>query len=347
MDPDLDRPVLRSVRAALGHAAIVVAGLLAIVGSGGGGGFPDLSCLGESTGCPGDHGSYTPPPVPQAFIWPGRVTVQVGAPVVFSVQTNIDPASYRWCRQASADAPCTDIAGATGATYTLAHANLGDDGVRWRATVSGSIGIASASVDLAVSSMPGVTVRDGDFDLADWAVDTVATPSDNGPTVTLLRELSGGHPGASLTATYRFPVKPSALRGFYGARSALYDPAAQGAIYRLDFAMDCRRGTGSDLLAYVAPMIEQAGRRYVATQAAVYCGSTDWTTWAFASLEAADFRRLDGPDCGAGESCPDVSALGAPIRLGFSAGAALDSGLVPPVQTSHGIDNWAVTVWRR
>ena len=61
-----------------------------------------------------------------------------------------------------------------------------------------------------------------------------------------------------------------------------------------------------------------------------------------------DFEFVDGLACAAGESCPDFSGSGAPIRLGLVGGADdRGGGVVLPVQTAHGFDNWKVTVWRR
>jgi hypothetical protein len=94
-------------------------------------------------------------------------------------------------------------------------------------------------------------------------------------------------------------------------------------------------------------MIEQAGRRFVASASVMYCSATRWTAVRRASVGAADFELVDGPACISGEACPNFSASGAPIRLGLVGGAELSSGLVPPVQTGHGFDNWKVTVWRR
>ena len=58
--------------------------------------------------------------------------------------------------------------------------------------------------------------------------------------------------------------------------------------------------------------------------------------------------RFDGP-AGAGESRPDLSGTGAPIRIGLVTEAALISGLPPGSVAcfAHGSYNWRVSVWRR
>ena len=327
----------------LALAGIAVAGLVTIVGSGGGGNAPECSFFSNSC-----NPSFGPsPPIPYATVGPRLVTVQVGGTVVFTVDSNVDQPTYRWCRLPAGASECTEIAGATGATYALASANLRDDGATFRVTVTGTNGTTWAFSSVAVSSMPGVTFQDGEFLDADWAVTPLVVPSQNGPTASVARAAAGGNPGAFRTAEYQLPVLPSSVRVFYSALSALYDPAERGAIYGIDFAEDCIHGTSSNLLSYTGPMIEQAGRRFVAANWAMYCKATTWTTVRRSSLGAEDFELVDGPACAAGETCPDFSGSGAAIRLGLVGGTELSSGLIPPVQTSHGFDNWKVTVWRR
>jgi hypothetical protein len=327
------------------QATIVLLGLVAIVGSGGGGslGFPDLSCL-NSGSCPGGG---TPLPQAYADLGPGRVTTQVGGTVVFNAKTTVIEPVYRWCRAPAGDNPCAVIVGATDATYTLPAANLGDDGTTFRVTVSGTNGTAWATSRLAVSSMPGVTYQDGEFLDSEWTVTTAALPEGNGATAEVSRAATGGHPGAFRTASYTLPVTPSSVQVVYSGESAVYDPVVQGAIYLIDFSEDCINSGISNLLPYTAPMIEQAGRRFVATQSARYCVATTWTGLGRSSLAAEDFELAGGPACATGEPCPDFSGSAAPIRFGLVSGADLSGGLPPPVQTGHGFDNWKVMVWRR
>ncbi len=327
------------------QAGIVLLGLVGIVGSGGGGslGFPDLSCLNDGS-CPG---GWTPPPQAYADLGPGRVTTQVGGTVVFNVNSTVIEPAYRWCRAPAGDNPCAEIVGATDATYTLAAVNLGDDGATFRVTVSGTNGTAWAASRLAVSSMPGVTYQDGEFLDSEWTATIATVPAENGPTVTISRAETGGHPGAFRTAAYTFPVTSSSVQVFYSGGSAVYDPAVQGAIYQIDFGEDCINSASSNLLSYTVPMIEQAGRRFVAAKSARYCVATTWTTVRRSSFGTEDFELAGGPACSTGESCPDFSGSGAPIHFGLVGGAELSGGLVPPVRTGHGFDNWKVTVWRR
>jgi hypothetical protein len=119
---------------------------------------------------------------------------------------------------------------------------------------------------------------------------------------------------------------------------------AQGAIHVIDYAEDCiaLQNSGSES-TQSSLAIEQAGRHDVSDQSGV-CTQTSWATVADrASQVAANLHQIDGPACGAGESCPDFSASGPPMRFGYFR-------IVIGVQANviaHGIDNGKVTVWRR
>jgi hypothetical protein len=123
-----------------------------------------------------------------------------------------------------------------------------------------------------------------------------------------------------------------------------YDPQAQGAIAVIDYAEDCIVFNAFDITyAESGILVEQGGRRYVADASRTQCTLPRWTGSARPSLRQQGFRQFDGPACAAGESCPDLSAAGSPLRLGYwrTAYASLGGWVI------HGIDNWKVTVWRR
>jgi hypothetical protein len=338
----IDKAPFPRWRRQLVQAVITTLGVAAIVGSGGG---EDANCSFFSDTCEPEFGPI--PPIPSATIGPQRVAVQVGGTLKFRVQSNVVQPVYSWCRLPAGSSACTEIAGEIGEQYTLAGANLADDGTTFRVTVTGSNGSAAASSRVAVSAMPGVVFEDEEFLEANWALSSVVSPLENPPTFSATRMPTGGNPNAFRTSTYNFASTPSSVRVYYGALSAIYDPAVHGAIYVIDFTEDCLRGGDSNLLSYTGPMLEQAGRRFVATKAARYCTASTWTAVGRASIDASDFELVEGPICGVGESCPDFSSNGAPLRLGLMAGAELSDGIVPPVQTSHGFDNWKVTIWRR
>ena len=274
-------------------------------------------------------------------------TVQAGTTVVFTATvTNATNPTYRWCRRQVGDTSCVEIVGATRLTYQLGGATSADDSATFQITVSADNGLAFARVVLLVSAMPPVTHSDGEFLDADWALTAEVDPAQDGPTHTGTRQTTGGNPGAYRLHTFDLPQAPSSVRLYYVALPATYDPAVEGAIRSLDFAEDCLGSAGQP----VQPLIEQGGRRYTANvDVTTLCSSASWETVRRASLEADQFRLVAGPACGADESCPDFSAAGAPLSLGYSAFVSISSA-PPPGTTAHytfGIDNWQATVWKR
>ncbi|MEW5879741.1 MAG: immunoglobulin domain-containing protein [Pseudomonadota bacterium] len=79
----------------------------------------------------------TPPAIPANE--PADVTVTAGQSATFSVSaTGTAPLSYQWQRNGA------DIAGANGASYTLANAQVSDNGARFRVIVSNGAGSATS-----------------------------------------------------------------------------------------------------------------------------------------------------------------------------------------------------------
>lgn len=325
--------------------AIAAAGVLAIVGSGGGG-----WCIPFDAPCNGPYEWYPPtPPLPSVEAQPSLATAPVGGNAVYkAVATNVGTASYQWCRIPPGGGVCADILGANGDAFTASAVNLADDGARFvvKLTSGGLPLAASNAAQLAVSPTPAVVFQDGEFGPSDWSVSAVVSPAQGGPTYDIVRAAVGGNPDAFLSVQYSMPQGSSSVRVAHASLLAVWDPAAQGPIYTIDFAEDCRGGTGA-YQAYTAPMIRQAGRTYIASAHERGCASSTWASAAVRpSLEAEDFIRIDGPACVAGESCPDFSAAGAPIQLGLVSGARVGSGK-PAGTAAHGFDNWRATLWRR
>lgn len=321
-------------------AFIVTAGLVSIVGSGGGG-YTDAICVAYPDACG--------PPPPTVTITPERTTVQVGGNQTFTAQpTGFADPTYQWQRSADGGRTFVDIEGATAASYTLVAANLSDDAtvihVVARARPGGGP-LAEASSRLAVSPLPGIVFQDGEFAGANWQVTAISIPPNNGATHTEDQAADGGNPAAFRRMTHTFPANQQSLGVMNLSASALYEPAVSGAILSIDYSEDCALFSAGNptFQVYAALLIEQAGRRYRPRALASACTSPSWTSFRKdASLAAADFDLLDGPACGAAQACPDFSATGPPIRLGFVRFAAANT-----TPTVHGIDNWKVTVWRR
>jgi len=329
-------PTSGSMRRFLAHAMVAALGVLTIVGSGGGAiGFPDIDWGG---------GGGSIPLLPHVNVLPFRPTVQAGTIVLFETEVlnATPPVSYQWRRNG------VNITGATGPTYTLGGAQLGDDGAQFSVTVIAGNGAATGGVVLRVSPLPGVVFEDANFPVSNWTVIATAQPAENGPTHTESQAADGGNPDPYRSITYQVPPGPSSLRLVHFAVAATYDPATQGAIYTIDLAEDCSRRSFSSGLIFTglshSPMFEQAGRTYTPRDWHGSCTFV-WSGMSVRSLRADEFT-FSGPACGTSEQCPDFSATAAPLRFGFvtNLGLATGSSAGSVVQ---GIDNWKVTVWRR
>jgi len=315
---------------------IAVLGALTIVGSGGGlPGFPEIDWGG---------GGGSVPILPRVVVLPYRPTVAVGTIVTFEadVLNATPPIAYQWRRNG------VTITGATGPTYTLGGAQLGDDAAQFSVTVVAANGAATGGVVLLVSPLPGVVFQDADFPLSNWTVTATAQPAENGPTHIESQAADGGNPDPYRSITYQMTAGPSSLHLVHFAITATYDAATQGAIYTIDLAEDCSRRSFSSGLIFTglthSPMFEQAGRTYTPRNWLGSCASA-WSSTRVWSLRADEFT-LSGPPCGTNEKCPDFSATAPPLRFGFvtNLGLATGSSAGSVVQ---GVDNWKLTVWRR
>lgn len=327
--------------------AIVAAGIVTVVGSGVGD-WGDWGCIPFDAPCPGD-GYPIPPPytLPSVKVLPWRATTTVGGSVVFkAVPSDANAPTYQWCRIPAAGGNCETIPGATGESFVVAGVNLSDDGAQYVVRMTSGITVSAVTAPLAVSPMPGVVFQDGDFLPADWTASAIVSPTQGGPTYNVVRPATGGNPGAFVSVELDMPQGPSSVRVIHASRLAVWDPAAQGAIYTIDFTEDCRAGTTA-YQPHTFAMIQQAGRTYIANSTINHCESSEWESATDrSSLDAASFTRIDGPACGTGESCPDFTASGTPIRLGLASSVRLSSGKFAGT-AAHGFDNWRATLWRR
>lgn len=285
-----------------------------------------------------------------ASLSPLQQTVQVGGTATFKVTAAgvVDPV-YEWRRSSDGGRTFVPIPGADSATYALAGVQLPDDGVLFIVDLyKDGVRVAeTTSVALAVSSMPAVVFEDSEFAAADWTADATPVPLPAGAGQTSEQATSGGNPGAFRRMTYALPSGPSFMRVFNTALAAVYDPATQGPLYLIDVAEACSVAAPSPSIAYVDSnlMVEQAGRRYAA-KGSTRCGPVGWASVRRSALRIEDLVLVDGPACTVGESCPDFSAAGAPLRFGYFRDAAVAYGN-PAGSIVHGIDNWKVTLWRR
>jgi hypothetical protein len=98
----------------------------------------------------GPSGPPPPPAAPAITVQPSNQSVSTGANATFTVAASgTAPLSFQWQRNVS------DIAGATGTSYTLVSAQAEDDGATFRCVVSNSAGSATSnSATLTVTATP-------------------------------------------------------------------------------------------------------------------------------------------------------------------------------------------------
>ncbi|MBZ8142112.1 hypothetical protein CLD22_19670 [Rubrivivax gelatinosus] len=128
-----------------------------------------VSCLAGLTACGGDGGDggedpndVTGPTVsgaPVILSQPASVSVDEGDSASFTVQAGGDaPLAYQWQRGDS------DVAGATGASYSTPALGAADDGALYRVVVSnpaGSVTSAAAAVSVVAAAGAGVLKLSG------------------------------------------------------------------------------------------------------------------------------------------------------------------------------------------
>ena len=236
----------------------------------------------------------------------------------------------------------------------MAAANLADDGAGFQVSIHGSNGDAVAGSTLAVSSMPPLAFTDTEFLDADWRLVALASPPLPGLQFSASHAGSGGNPDAFRLLSLDLPLEVRTVN-LLNTRTAAYDPAAQGAIYLIEFRLDCdivAAAVDASFSNYWLPALEQGGRLYLPDRnGGNSCFAPGWNTKAWLGFGATAFKRVDGPACGAGETCPDFSSQGAPIHLGLAYNVELRSPLpaasaASAPHFSQGLDNWKATVWR-
>ena len=312
----------------LASAVVAVLGIVAMVGSGGG--FPPMDF------------DFDDPWPPSVSVEPAELAVQAGGTAVFSASASgTPPLRYQWRRDG------VDIAGARTPTHTLVGASAGDDGAQFSVVVTNEAGASTASALLRVSPWPPVATEDGDFALADWSVGPVLTePATAGADFSVTREATGGVADAFRKMTISLPAGPAGISVLQMSLPSSYDPAQQGSIYVVDFALACNRlATTTWGETMVRPVLEQGGRWFAPRSAALYCAPA-WMAMHQGGVTVDEFELVAGPACVVGAACPDFSVDAGPVRFGLLAGVNIPAGS-PAGRVELGIDDWRVTVWRR
>jgi hypothetical protein len=320
--------LLRRTWRRLASAVVSAVGIAAIVGSGGG--FPEVEL------------DFDGPWAPSVNVEPAELTVQAGGTASFSASAfGTQPLAYQWRRDG------VDIAGARSSTYTLVGASAGDDEARFSVVVTNQAGTSTASGLLRVSPWPPVVAEDGDFALADWAVGPVlGVPASTGADFVVTREAAGGVAGALRKIAFTLPPGPAGIAVLQLSLPSSYDPAQQGSIYVVDFALACNRlATTTSGETLVRPLLEQGGRWFAPRPATLHCAPA-WMAMQQGGFTADEFELVAGPACLAGAACPDFAVDALPVRFGLLADVNIPVGS-PAGRVDLGIDDWRVTVWRR
>lgn len=314
--------------------AVLLAGLASLVGSGGGvAWFPP---------CEGPYCDDDPPPVVIAWVQPARQIVAAGASAQFTaIVTGLSGSlSYRWRRSIDGGQTFTDVPGGTSATLVLPAVPLADDGLRLAVEVVQAGGpSAVATARLLVNASPGLVHEDTEFADDDWTAEPYAPPGGTPAAHDEAQVATGGNPGAWSRMHVMVPADQGSVAVDHLSAQAVHDPAIDGAIRVIDYVEHCTASVYSE----AALLVEQAGRRYSSVQSAP-CASSAWgEPIRQPALGAEDLTLLGSEPCPAGQSCPDFSAGGAPLRFGYRRLLPAQPGAT----AEQGIDNWRVTVWRR
>lgn len=320
-------------------AAVVLltaVGIVAIVGSGGGVGFPG--------GDPCANNGCNPGPIYFANVTPARSSVQAGTAVVLSATSlGLTSPTYQWRRSVDG-VNFTDIAGQTSASYSFS-ARLADDGTTYGVRIAGLGGLqATAAAYLAVSSSPAVVFSDSEFADSDWAATSSAT-STAASVVSQGQAASGGNPGAWRHTVLSMPSGTSTISVFNVSRLSVFDPALRGALRAIDFTLDCTVQLSTPSTFGTTVLLIQNGRKF-APRSSSSCHTAGWAPLPGAALGSTDFVQVDGPVCGPNEICPDFTASGPQINVGYLV-TTTAQGSAAVTTYDRGIDNWKVSLWPR
>lgn len=125
------------------------------------------ACTALALGLAACSSSSDPPPAatapPSITTQPASATIGQGLATTLSVQAS-DATAYQWQRSADGGASWSDIAGATGASYTTPANQLADDGQQLRVQAANDGGsVASSAATLTVKPWVASTLAEGGF----------------------------------------------------------------------------------------------------------------------------------------------------------------------------------------
>jgi hypothetical protein len=181
-----------------------------------------------------------------------------------------------------------------------------------------------------------IVLEDGEF--VNWSSEYLAS----GPRASaeMIREPSGGNPGACIRATtYMNPYYHVWLCMW--KETAIWDPSVDGEIIHLSLQIDTRGVVTEAGGQNVKLFLFQDERYYGGPDEPHSTGtgsSTSWHTMSMGPIPSDNFcPQLPYQPT----RHPDFTATGGPIRLGFMIG---NSSTGNPRSLSHLYDNWRVTI---
>lgn len=236
---------------------------------------------------------------------------------------------------------------AVGAWGDNGSGQLGDGTAQPRSRPVRALGLGRGEGRDCRQAPSSVVFSDGDFADHEWQAVVTAMPID-GPRQSSSRRAGDGNPAAMRFMRHEMGQGPATLEVFHQKLTAVYDPAAQGAIATIDYSEDHRlfaefAQPNSDVGANIA--LRQGDRVFTQILTALpTVRENEWRTLTLTGLRRADFAQVSGPPCPPTQ-CPDFSASGQPITFGYRRLSAINE--LPSVTLfDHGIDNWRVTVHR-
>jgi len=191
-----------------------------------------------------------------------------------------------------------------------------------------------SDVPVAESDLDATVILDTEFREEDWLV---TAAFNNGSSETHERRLTGGNPGAYRHMEHTNPPLAN-LSVTHELVSQVYDPAVQGAIGGIDYAVDRIEidppFVGAAIGARFA--VFQDGRRYIANAVTTFT-NTQWELHRLECLKPEDFEPING-------GFPDFSVAGAPLTFGFVRSNS-NTSTVNTQYTKNGVDNFRVVVY--
>jgi uncharacterized protein (TIGR03382 family) len=210
-----------------------------------------------------------------------------------------------------------------------------------------SLGTGGAQAAIVSSTIADV----GDMLAGEW---TQQVLRDTGPSsVALSASPAGGNGGSfwlhELTRPQGFGDSSNVVANLFGGAS--WDPATQGAVELIEFALDARglfsTGIGIPISGFVRPVIEQDGTVYsvAGTSTQLNVGAT-WQTITRLFSDSENWIDIAGSP----GVLPDFSSSGGVIHFGYRFELSLTCPTFnntvgcSAVQTQLGVDNFRVTV---